>query len=707
VARRALYDRQSAYKQAMEQLAAGKKCREADERADQQRQIYGNVVLVLAGSDTLTNTGTIHGNAALGASDTIDNSGGAITAPGKSVWITLPLYTQLVATVAPKEPNQFAEWWQGQNLQIFLSQTATPPLAYKNYYTKTARTNQKTLTSDAPKDLQTFPTCIDPATEKSCPLTFVTDTEGTLPKYAPSQLFEATLGATQVQKVVNDSLPISLNVKNSDFDVSYVNVAYFAGAMGPVDNDQSGYVGSPLVYSDITEGVNTTLGFKSKLEKFQKKFSWPQFIDLDGTKAPIPKLPSTLELMARLNGADAPADISPVISEADWKSGKFWQPIQDLKNNWTAFTDPKKCTHSPEKFTTFCDAILDAKALIDANYEQYKKIYPTKCGASATPVKETEALTLAHVYGWTPWIESGTGPKDCIKPTDNLLENTPHYPDNKYDLYAKVKLEFDKLNYGTYTDTPSYAFNPWVQFIHGSGLQSDQLGMPGVYAYSVDDAVGNLNVAATGYIVDIEGVANLENDTPAGPPLNIQLGFGEQGPNFVTYRVACKPNSPAREVNPANPQFIVNALNPEKCPVYLTDNKNPPQTYTFKVTSPPPQPPLVPPNEAWKDAIIPQDVPDFSKEAVWSTGNGNPTKYNTVRMIDCLGNAVDPAKGFYTSSRVWCCHNNTVGGIGVRAYSTQQVPPAAHQLMQNVVGTIQAKTDPNSTEDFCNMGMKQ
>ena len=80
MARRALYDRQSGYKQAMEQLAAGKKCREADERADQQRQIYGNVVLVLAGSDTLTNTGTIHGNAALGASDTIDNSGGAITA---------------------------------------------------------------------------------------------------------------------------------------------------------------------------------------------------------------------------------------------------------------------------------------------------------------------------------------------------------------------------------------------------------------------------------------------------------------------------------------------------------------------------------------------------------------------------------------------------------------------------------------------------
>jgi hypothetical protein len=102
-----------------------------------------------------------------------------------------------------------------------------------------------------------------------------------------------------------------------------------------------------------------------------------------------------------------------------------------------------------------------------------------------TPVEETPALTIAHVYGWSPWVESGTGPKDCIKPTDNLLENTPGYPDNKYALYAKVKLEFDKLNYGTYTDKESYAFNPWVQFIHGSGLQSDQLGMPGVYATAI------------------------------------------------------------------------------------------------------------------------------------------------------------------------------------------------------------------------------
>ena len=41
--------------------------------------------------------------------------------PGGSRVITLPLYTQLAASVDPTKPNQYAEWWQGQNMQIFAS----------------------------------------------------------------------------------------------------------------------------------------------------------------------------------------------------------------------------------------------------------------------------------------------------------------------------------------------------------------------------------------------------------------------------------------------------------------------------------------------------------------------------------------------------------------------------------------------------------
>ena len=255
--------------------------------------------------------------------------------------------------------------------------------------------------------------------------------------------------------------------------------------MGPYMNNQSGYVGSPLLISQ----------FQPKLENFQKKFNWPTFIDLDGANQAIPKLPSTLELLARLSGANAPMDLPPVKT---WPTD-VWPPIQQIRTDWTTYSST--CQHSAQGFTTFCDGILDVRDLFTANFKQYQALFAAgKCNGK--PVTETPDRIIAHVYGWAPWTEAavdsagkptGTG----CSPTANLLENTPGYMANDYDLYGKVKLEFDKLNYGTYSNAP-YAFNPWVQFIHGDAILPDQLGMPGVYAYSVDDAVGNLNVEAQG-----------------------------------------------------------------------------------------------------------------------------------------------------------------------------------------------------------------
>src|SRR5574337_121044 len=601
--------------------------------------------------------------------------------PNGSVVITLPLYTQLAASVDPTQPNQYAEWWQGQNMQIFASPTATPPLAFENAFRGKARPDQKPLTSAVGNP--TWPTCVD-QTGAACPLNFFYD-DGTLPKYGPSQLVEATLGATQVQKVVNDSLPISLNVTQADFDVSYVNVAYMAAAMGPYKNNQSGYVGSDMA----PVGVQKNPGFQLILEQFQQKFNWPRFIDLDGTKAAIPKLPSTLELVARLSGDLAPADLPPV---TNWPSD-VWPPIQQIRANWANFSTT--CKHSAAGFTTFCDAILDVRDLIAANYAQYIAIFPTKC--NGTPVTNTPDRILAHVYGWAPWIEaatvdgkvSGTGCGAAV----NLLENTPGYSADHYALYGKVKLEFDQLNYGIYTDKPSYPFNPWAQFIHGQkGSQTPyQLGIPGVYAYSVDDAVGNLNVEAQGYIVDIGSLQHLENKLPASPPVNISLGYASTDPvRFVTYGVCGNDPSQQKPVNPANPQFIISANAPQKCPVYLTDNKSPAQTYTFTVTAAPPF------------TLIPSaDVAKNPSQAVWSSGNGNPTQYNTTRIIQCGGNnGAAPNQ----SSKAWCCTLLPGSGTGVFAYSTPEIPPTAHQSLLHVVVTNPAMISSTSDLRTCNGG---
>lgn len=588
-------------------------------------------------------------------------------APGGSVVITLPLYTQITASVDPTKPDQYAEWWQGQNMQIFTSPTPTPPPAYQHYFSGAARPDQKQLMSAAPNP--TWPTCVD-GTGASCPLAFFTDDKGTLPKYGPSQLVEATLGATQVQKVVNDSLPIALNTSNADFDVSYVNVAYIAAAMGPYKNNQAGYVGSPLLIPQ----------FQQKLANFQQTFNWPSFIDLDGTKAAIPKLPSTLELLARLSGANASTDLPPVKA---WPTN-VWAPIQVIRQDWQSYSGGK-CAHSAAGFTTFCDAILDVRDLIAANYAQYLKIFPTQC--KGTAVTNTADRIISHVYGWTPWTESLEQGGGC-SPTANLLENTPGYSANDYDLYGKVKLEFDKLNYGSYSNPP-YAFNPWVQFIHGDAILPDQLGMPGVYAYSVDDAVGNLNVEAQGYIVDIGSTKHLENQTRAQPPINISFGYASTDPvRFLTYGVCGNDPSQQKPVNPANAQFIISATNPKNCPVYFTDNKSPAQIYTFTVTTPPPF------------TIIPTaDVKN--NLASWSSGGGNPTQYNTTSVIDCSGNTgVAPSQ----SSKAWCCTLLPGSGTGVFAYSSPEVPPTAHQSLIHHVVTNPAMPSPTSNLMTCNMG---
>ena len=114
----------------------------------------------------------------------------------------------------------------------------------------------------------------------------------------------------------------------------------------------------------------------------------------------------------------------------------------------------------------------------------------------------------------------------------------------------------------------------------------------------------------------------------------------------MTYGVCGNGLSQQKPVNPANPQFIISATDPENCPVFLTDNENPPQIYTFTVTTPPPF------------TIIP--TADVRKNlASWSSGNGHPTKYNTTSVIDCSGNTgVAPSQSkqglvLYFVARQW------------------------------------------------------
>jgi hypothetical protein len=581
-------------------------------------------------------------------------------APGESVVITLPLFTQLVANVDPTQPNQYAEWWQGQNLQLFTSTSAAPPKALKEDYDGTAREGQKPLESEAPNP--TWPTC----TGASCKLDFFTDTDGTLPKNGPSQLLEATLGARQALKVVDDSPPNKLDIANADFDVSYVNLAYTGAAMGPYQNDQVGYVGTDKLPQPFENTVN----------KFRRDFpGWPRFIVnyADGTTETIPKLPSPLEVLPRLTGEHPPPDLEPIPDPAQWPK-KVWPPIQALRDDFTKYTS--SCKHSVTD-DTFCDALLDVNQIILDNYKNYLTLFNTGV-CKGQPVDDTGNAILMHVYGWTPWTESKAGKEgEGCAPAANLLENTPGYgKENKlYAKYMKFKLEFDKLQYNLYPDA-LYVFDPWVEFIHGENY----LDIEGAYAYSVDDAVGNVQAEAKGYIVDFGSLKNLENQLPAAPPINIGIGFAETDPiRFQSYRLCS--NDPARNkpVDPLNPTFIINANEPKNCPVFLIDNKERPQFYTFTVVKPPP----------FTLFTLKQVQDSFPK---WR----NSGQYNTTSVIACDGN-----KSFAESSKVWCC--SLTSSAGVWAYSFPEVT-SPHKAVNNYVITNPPQASRQNPDVACNMG---
>lgn len=610
-------------------------------------------------------------------------------APGQSVFITLPLYTQLVATVDPMANDQYAEWWQGENIQMFVSDSSTPPKAFTELYLGTAPNRDQTpLTSLAANP--TWPTCTGTV---ACTLAFKKDTKGTLPKFGPSQLIEATLGARQAQKVVNDSPPNALDVRNVDFDVSYVNVGYAPAAMGPVQNDQVGYVGSPMPFGSPTSPA-TPKTYQGVIQQFLKDFpGWPRFVFTyaDGTTAPVQKLPSTLELVSRFSGANAPTDLEPTQVSGMPKSwpDSYWPPMQTLRTNFAKYS--KSCHHSAAAATnpTFCDALLDVNALIAANYAQYLKLIANKtCAGTAVP--NTANAIISHVYSWAPWNEGLVAGPGCDPPTVNLLENTPGYwvqPDpNKprdYAQYQKVKLEFDKLQYGT-LPAQQYVFNPWVQFIHGAKY----LNIPGAYAYSVDDAVGNIQAEGTGYIIDFESLKNLENQFPAEPPINISVGYDPADPNrFKSYRVCVNDLAHDKPLSDLNPAFIINARDPSKCPVYLIDrgyNKSAPQTYTFTVAKPPPF-------TLFTTKQVNAGVPKWS--------NSSNAAVNTTNIIDCSGNT--STAPFAQSSKSWCC--DLKFSTGVWAY-TKPDPTSAHSTQVHTAVTNPALPNSTTTDPSCSFG---
>jgi hypothetical protein len=196
-------------------------------------------------------------------------------------------------------------------------------------------------------------------------------------------------------------------------------------------------------------------------------------------------------------------------------------------------------------------------ALLNANYANYKRVgtvdrhtWTQVWQCTGDPVDKTDQLILAHLYGWTPIVVN------CKNTAANQLYNTPGYENPNRPLnYEVVKADFDELQYWVDVLKGNYGqFDPYVALIHGP----DYLNAPYTYAYSVDDAVGNMQTDGTGLIIAVGGTQNLPNQDHATPNVNFPFGYSsayDGGIHFEKYgRCTMTPDT---AVNPNFTSFAV------------------------------------------------------------------------------------------------------------------------------------------------------
>jgi len=478
--------------------------------------------------------------------------------PGASVTITLPLYSPLVASINPKVSGQLIDWWQGGGINFYRApmKSTTPPAVLKQHW-------------DADENANAITPASNPPTCNGCMLHFF-KAPASIPNSDPQQLTEHTLGAEPLNpRRALPGQPARLWVSNNvDYDVSYVNYVYMPAVMEPFGNHFIGYIGSPIALSDFDTA-------SSKWYKSDLGAGWPLYNGPGGGTV-SGKFPSALEIFLNTAAFENTNVFTPAPSKST--------PIMAMTKEWNT------CVHQ-NGTDKICPLINRVTALLNANYANYKRVgtldrhtWTQVWGCTGDPVDKTDQLILAHLYGWTPIVVN------CTNTGANQLYNTPGYENPNRPLnYEAVKADFDELQYWVNVLQGDYGqFDPYVALIHGP----DYLNAPYTYAYSVDDAVGNMQTDGTGLIIAVGGTQNLPNQDHATPNVNFPFGLSSPYDGGIRFELYGRcTTTPDTAVNPdftsfAVPEGIDNTKSSiVNCTNSLKDSRR--RTYLFRLKHPP------------------------------------------------------------------------------------------------------------------------
>ena len=324
--------------------------------------------------------------------------------------------------------------------------------------------------------------------------------------------------------VTGEGTPFRYDLTHVDYDISYVDQVYLPVAVEPLNNKSVGFIGS----------VQDTPGFRGALNRFLTATpGWPTYV---GTPPyPHPRIPGAYNVF--IGGTDI---TKPGLA------------IDQMLENW------RTCT-KPNDRRAACVPYKEVNDFFQMNYAKYLKL-------TCTPhLKQTEKLLIQHVYGWVPFNEN------CVNASSaNPLKETPGY---KTIINTYIDLQY----------TPPGVFNPYVEFIHGRNY----LGM-NAYAFSIDDAVGNMNEVGDGLVIAVGGKPGLDNGRPFNKDkvIHVNLGTPRTGfPKWSAFGVCT--NKADQNINPAFLSFALYTVD-YPCRIVVEDSHQ--KDYTFVIRNEPPDP---------------------------------------------------------------------------------------------------------------------
>ncbi len=360
------------------------------------------------------------------------------------------------------------------------------------------------------------------------------------PSCGPGSVCDGTLPVYAVRTGIPLNDPYQLT------EYTFANVVTSTGLPFPID---SRYVDYDLSYVDqvylpiaMEPAGNQQVGFtgttmdltafRAILNKYVATYQWP--IYTQSPTYPSPRIPGAYNVLI--------GNQSLVQPEAR-------NQTQGFLNNWNAcINDATDPNHAD---------CLHVNALFQENYVHYQKM----C-ADTAPLSELNLLQ--NIYGWVAF--------SCLGQANPLFD-TPNLPAG--EGYAIAESAYHRLQY-------SGAFNEYVELIHGKS----ELNMS-AYAYSIDDAVGNMNQLGTGIVIAIGGSNGLPNQQPyvPGQIANINPGMpapGSTAPYFTAYGIC---SDTAAHPLTKNTSFQVLSVN-YPCEISLEDSNQ--KQYHFILTSAPP-----------------------------------------------------------------------------------------------------------------------